>query len=346
MNMYFISRNYKSIFDAAGKAKTDCEFVLRKMGFKNLGFRQSVIPNSVLGTLKNVFGITIALLRLPFKSVLCTQYPNSKFRSYILFVAKLKRCKIITIVHDVRALKGKTKDSAKEISQIVTDVIIVHNPSMKTWFIEQGVKVPIIVLEIFDYIAEGRPEQNDVRQSESQYEITYAGGLGHKKNAYIYDVDLLSADHYKLKLYGRGFEPESIKVEQEGSVIHYQGAFPSNEIAYKIEGDFGLVWDGDSTNTCSGQYGAYLRFNNPHKTSLYLLCGLPVIIWKEAALAPFIIDNALGMAVSNLSDLEGALKGLRRSDYHSMKANVLKYQNKVMSGYFFETAINKAVQKL
>ncbi len=346
MNIYFISRNYKSVFDAAGKAKTDCEFVLQKMGFKNLGFKQSAIPNSVLGTLKNFLGITLALLRLPFKATLCTQYPNSKFRGYILFVAKLKRCKIITIVHDVRALKGKTKDTYKEISQIVTDVIIVHNSSMKAWFIEQGVKVPVVVLEIFDYIADRRPEQNDMTPSEPHYEITYAGGLGHKKNAYIYDVDMLSATKYKLKLYGRGFEPESVKVKNEDSIIDYQGAFPSNEIAYKIVGDFGLVWDGDSTHTCTGQYGAYLKFNNPHKTSLYLLCGLPVIIWKEAALAPFIINNRLGIGVSDLKDLDRTLANLTHADYTAIKDNVRNYQNKVMSGYFFETAINKAIQKL
>lgn len=344
--MYYISRNYKSIFDAAGKAKTDCEFVLQKMGFKNLGFKQSSIPNSVLGTLKNFFGITIALIRLPFKSLLCTQYPNSKFRNYILFVAKLKGCKIITIVHDVKALKGKTQDAAKEVSQMVTDVIIVHNQSMKKWFVKQDVKVPIIVLEIFDYIAESRPNQNDNNQHKELYEIAYAGGFGNKKNAYIYDVDLLSNAKYNLKLYGRGFEKEHIKVKKEESIVFYQGVFPSNEIAYKINGDFGLVWDGDSIDTCSGQYGAYLKFNNPHKTSLYLLCGLPIIIWKEAALAPFIMNNNLGIGLSSLNELEAVLTTLTSSDYASMKANVLNYQNKVMSGYFFERAINKGIEKL
>jgi len=150
---YYISRNYKSLFNAAGKAKTDCEFVLQEMGFKNLGFKQSSIPNSAVGTLKNFFGISLALLRLPFKSTLCTQYPLNKFRGYVLFMAKLKKCKIITIVHDVRFLKGRTSSADKELEKIVsTDAIIVHNEAMKQWFLEQNVKIPIIVLGIFDYI--------------------------------------------------------------------------------------------------------------------------------------------------------------------------------------------------
>ena len=31
--MYYISRNYKSLFNAAGKAKTDCEISLQNLGF-------------------------------------------------------------------------------------------------------------------------------------------------------------------------------------------------------------------------------------------------------------------------------------------------------------------------
>ena len=50
-----------------------------------------------------------------------------------------------------------------------------------------------------------------------------------------------------------------------------------------MEGSFGLVWDGISVETCAGVYGEYLKVNNPHKTSLYLASGIPVIIWKEAA---------------------------------------------------------------
>ncbi len=124
--MYYISRNYKSLFNAAGKAKTDCEIALQNLGFENLGFKQSSIPNSAIGTIKNFFGITLGLLRLPFKSVICTQYPNNKFRQLILFFAKFKSCKIITIVHDVRSLKGRVKDVEKELSKIVCSDVIEH----------------------------------------------------------------------------------------------------------------------------------------------------------------------------------------------------------------------------
>ncbi|MEC3907611.1 beta-1,6-galactofuranosyltransferase [Tamlana sp. 2201CG12-4] len=345
--MYYISRNYKSLFNAAGKAKTDCEISLEHLGFKNLGFKQSSIPSSALGTIKNFFGISIALLRLPFKSVLCTQYPNNKFRKLIVFGAKLKRCKIITIVHDVRSLKGRVKDVKAELSKIIcSDVIIVHNESMKTWFLEQGTKIPIVVLGIFDYVSDKKPIQNEAISEEKVYRIAYAGGFGAGKNAYIFDFDKIDNSAYNLKLYGIGFDSNKRKVSEEESVIFYEGAFPSDQIAYKIEADFGLVWDGISIETCSGQLGEYLKYNNPHKTSLYLLCGLPVIVWNKAAIAPFIIENNIGVGVANLADLNTILKNLKKEDYKQMKTNVLKVQEQLMYGKFVETAVKTAFGKM
>ncbi len=345
--MYYISRNYKSLFNAAGKAKTDCEFTLEKLGFKNLGFKQSSIPNSAVGTIKNFFGITMALLRLPFKSVLCTQYPNNKFRKLILFFAKLKRSKVITIVHDVRCLKGRTKDIQAELSKIVcSDVIIVHNESMKAWFLEQNTTIPIVVLGIFDYVSNEKPLQNKTIKKNDVYSIAYAGGFGAGKNSYIFDFDILAHSKYNLKLYGVGFDTNKRKVSEETSIIHYQGAFPSDQVAHKIEADFGLVWDGISTESCSGDLGEYLKYNNPHKTSLYLLCGLPVIVWDKAAIASFIVKNNLGIGITNLKDLNTVLDNLSEEDYKLMKNNVQNVQEKVMHGKFVEIAVKKALEKL
>ncbi len=343
---YFISRNYKSLFNAAGKAKTDCESILAQIGFKNLGFKQSSIPNSAIGTIKNFLGITYALLRLPYKSTLCTQYPLNKFRGYVLFIAKLKSCKIITIVHDVRFLKGRTGNADKELKKIITsDAIIVHNDAMKNWFLDQGVQIPIIVLGIFDYILkDGLPDQNSNNQGEKPHEIVYAGGFGDGKNSYIYDLDTLNKKNFKMKLYGIGFDYQKLKVSKEKSVLSYEGAFPSDVVAYHIKGSFGLVWDGISTEECSGQYGQYLKYNNPHKTSLYILCGLPVIVWNQAAISSFIKENNIGFTISNLDQLSDVLDNLSIEEYEEMKSNVNKVRTKIISGGYLNDAINQALK--
>lgn len=339
--MYYISRNYRSVFDAAGKAKTDFEKVLEKLGYKNLGFKQSNIK-SFWGTIISFFSITFALIRLPFKSLLITQYPNSKFRSYILFIAKLKRCKIVTIVHDVKTLKGQ--NAKNELSKIETDVIIVHNEVMAHWFSTQNVKCKVIVLGIFDYLNDKTPTQNSQVAESDLYNIVYAGGLAHKKNSFLYKIDSEKNNQmkYAIKLYGKGFDSDKVAVKD--SILDYLGMFPSYEVAHKIEGHFGLVWDGESTKECAGLLGNYLKFNNPHKTSLYLSAGLPVIIWEEAALSGFIKKNNLGITISSVDELNTTLKNLSKSDYQHIKASVLEHQEKISSGYYYQRAVEEAVR--
>ena len=63
-----------------------------------------------------------------------------------------------------------------------------------------------------------------------------------------------------------------------------------------------------SSETCKGSFGEYLRINNPHKTSLYLASGIPVIIWSKAALAEFIEKNKCGITVDSLYEIADKLK--------------------------------------
>lgn len=62
------------------------------------------------------------------------------------------------------------------------------------------------------------------------------------------------------------------------------------------------MWDGDGINGCSGNTGEYLRYNNPHKLSLYMVSGLPVVIWSKAAEAEFVINNKVGVVVDDIND--------------------------------------------
>ena len=73
--LFYISRNYKFSTNAASKPKMDCETILAKAGFKNLGFAQSNHKSSALGAVISFIGISWGLMRLPFSSVLCMQYP-------------------------------------------------------------------------------------------------------------------------------------------------------------------------------------------------------------------------------------------------------------------------------
>ena len=344
-NLFYISRNYKATNSAASKPKTDCEHILSTIGFKNLGFKQTTYASSAIGAVISFFGITKGVIRLPKNAILAIQYPLSKYYGYITTIARLKKCKIILIVHDVKYLMGKNKDIVREMKKLsCADVIIVHNDNMKKWFEEQGSTAKLVPLYMFDYLEDNSSYTAPQLSENSAFDVVFAGGLGKAKSAFIYKLDALKNNSFYLKLYGSGFIKED--VSSSNSIIHFEGMFSPDEVAKHIKGSFGLVWNGNSIDECAGDFGKYLLYNNPHKTSLYLLCGLPIIIWDKAAIATIIKERRLGICISSLEELDGKLKDLSQGDYQLMVRNVAEIRKEIISGGFLKSAMGKALLAL
>jgi len=340
MSKYYIARNYRSKFDAAGKAKMDCETILEKNGWHNIGFRQTWISNAIVGTLISAFGITWALIRLKRKSTLCLQYPLNKFYKYILWGASLKKCKIITIVHDVYALKGKKLTTEEEIGILSkSECLILHNASMRKWFEDNDCVAQLINLDIFDYLHKPTCAQKRTPVNYEDYRIVFAGGMGGDKS-FIYKFDDLKRGNFRLDLYGVGFDDSNIK-DENNTILDYKGCYLSNEVIDYIDGDFGLVWYGDSLDTCEGATGQYLKFNNPHKLSLYLQCEIPIIIWDKAAMADFVVSNKIGITVNSLEEINSKIANITKEEYNLFKENADRIKNNLSEGYYLTVALNK-----
>ncbi|PCE62787.1 beta-1,6-galactofuranosyltransferase [Sediminicola luteus] len=342
-HLYFISRNYKFSKNAASKPKMDCEQVLAQNGFTNLGFKQSNHPNSAWGALLSFFSITKGLLALPFSSTLCMQYPLSKYFNYKISIAKLKRCKIVLIVHDVKSLMGKNIDPAQEMKRFnKADVLVLHNHAMIEWFKANGCTTPMVPLYLFDYLLSPNQSFSDVPK-KLENEIIFAGGLGIEKSAFLYQLDDLEKSDYRLKLYGNGFQKEKVS---ENSILEYQGVFAPDEVLDYLKGNFGLVWNGNDIKECDGAFGKYIQYNNPHKTSLYLLAGLPIIIWDKAAVAPLVEKEGIGFTISSLHELPEKLAKIDATAYATMVAKVDETRKKIADGYFLKEAVQKALHQL
>ena len=115
------------------------------------------------------------------------------------------------------------------------------------------------------------------------------------------------------------------------------------KLANHLTYNFGLVWEGNSTNTCNGVLGEYTKYNNPHKVSLYLSTGLPVIIWKQAALADFVTKNNVGIAIESLDEIDDAIKNVGKQQYAQMKSNTDIIAKKMRSGFYIKSAIHKLI---
>ena len=112
-----------------------------------------------------------------------------------------------------------------------------------------------------------------------------------------------------------------------------------------MEGSFGLVWDGGSTDTCSGTYGEYLRINNPHKVSLYLASGMPVIIWEEAALAGLIRENGCGITVGSLAEIPERIRALTPEEYEAIRDNTGKIAKRLRGGKYTQRALRRVLER-
>lgn len=109
---------------------------------------------------------------------------------------------------------------------------------------------------------------------------------------------------------------------------------------------YGLIWDGDSIDKCTGVAGNYEKINNPHKLSLYLSMGIPVIAWRRAAISEFIESNTIGFVVSSLDEIDTVLNKLNEEDYIKFKNNAINIGHKIKNGEYTLQAVNKLLEVL
>lgn len=347
MKGFIISPNGEEYNNAASKARDDVEAIACKIGIVPIHFYGRMTGNgsrvqwinlaldSALNWIHLISGIETG-------SMILVQYPmfplKTAYLVRLLLPKALKKHKFVALIHDLNSLRGlygKTGQYWDEKILPLFDLVICHNTIMKKYLADHGIpEEKIIVLGIFDYLT------NESFQSHNKNDgIAIAGNLSPEKSGYI--SHLLEKEHgkYPIHLYGKGLE----KIPPD---VVYHGAFPPEVLPSQMRGAFGLVWDGDSAETCAGPTGEYLRYNNPHKLSLYLASGMPVIIWKEAALAPFVVENQVGIAVSSLHEIRDVVDRLSDSEYQTMKENAVQIGLRLRKGQYLNTALSKVEEKL
>ena len=251
----------------------------------------------------------------------------------------LKKVKIIVIVHDLECIRKKGLGCGPDVQlrAIIrwASVIVAHNESMAGVLRDFGARADrIVTLEIFDYLIS---DYNCYVQRLLTNSVAIAGNLNANKAKYLCHLKEITS--VKWELFGNGYDQSKI----QGTNIHYNGSFNPDELPKKLKQSFGLVWDGDSIKSCSNRYGEYLRVNNPHKLSLYLASGMPVIIWSQAAEARFVEKNGLGILVDSLADIDKQLAVLTQERYSCYLRNVSAMSKKLRGGYFLTNAMRGAL---
>ena len=332
--------------NAGNKARNDVEEIVKREGYQPLLL--TVDDWYHMGTVKaqqhKAKALTQAFSQLKSGDQLLIQFPmlhHSFFTTRLVRKIQRRGVKVYFIIHDLEALryanldtvplKHKIRVHLQESSLLkIADGIIAHNPIMKSVLVDKGIaEDKIVCLGIFDYLIPDFQEKSG--QTKDQPMIV-AGNLAQEKAGYLYSLPGEPA----YNLYGVGFD-ESRALENET----YFGSFLPDELPAALEGGFGLVWDGDSAETCSGVFGEYLRYNNSHKASLYLAAGFPLVVWKQSALSHFVLENGCGIAVESLHDLSQAIEQLDDKDYQDLVEKTKYIGKKIRDGFFLTNALNK-----
>lgn len=346
---YYLKEEFlhdNNVKNAGNKARNDVEVIFNRLGYAPLKVRvEDWYKMNVLNAQIHKYRALLrAFKRLKKNDAIVIQFPllhHSLFINSLLKSLKNRGVNIYLLIHDLETLRfvnDKTLPFRMKLRMKLTESdtfhsvtgIIAHNPIMKSVLVDKGVEADKIVsLGIFDYLIPNFQEKTGFTKNQP---IIVAGNLAQEKAGYLYVLP----EEPAYNLYGVGFD-ESRALANET----YFGSFLPDELPAALEGGFGLVWDGDSAETCSGVFGEYLRYNNSHKASLYLASGFPVVVWKESALAHFILEKSCGIAVASLHDLEAVLENLTEKEYADLSENAKRIGKDLREGYYLRSALKK-----
>lgn len=337
---YFLDFDFPAVFEGVGKfvATSKARYDVTKIVTSSFNAERIVISrtsdNKVLGVLQVILKLFVVLKRLSKGSILFIQYPFVNLNVFKYIAPLFLRHRTIALIHDLPSYRydnnkgGTIKDEVKVLNCFKD--IIVHSENMKERLLSDGVTSSIHILGVFDYLL----DTNQHIKHEKNI-IVFAGGL--KKSLFLKNLRSLPMKNIAFNLYGTGL-PNEVETQK----IKYKGIFKADDIT-AIAGDWGLLWDGNSISTCTGNYGRYLRIIAPHKLSLYIACGLKVIVWENSAMANFVVENGIGFTISSLYEIEEKISSLSVSQILTMNENVHKLSVKVRTGEYLKRAISEAL---
>ena len=341
---------YKNYFSARSKAREDVNRIAQNNGFKPFLINTRTTTEQATGEKQNhvsrflynfrkLFILCGALFSIKKGTVVLFQYPFAPFGEFFtLFFCrclKRKKCHLVLLVHDLVHYRETEVFDEKEINILNTaSELIVHNDKMQGLFKSFGVDRPCHYLWLFDYLTDEIP--NPIYDCPNT--IAFAGALD--KSIFLKKLQGVPFENIQLHLYGG--QPKDTSNYPDW--MSYIGRFSPENVTMLHE-EWGLAWDGEGIDSLQGVIGNYLKYIAPHKVSLYIAAGIPVIISKESALAEYVEENKLGISISSLTELEERVINQDKEEMQLIRKHVLEMSAILRRGgnlsVILENIINK-----
>lgn len=336
LNPIFEGKKYS--FNATKKAPDDIAQILLSNGWKKIDFSYGRFTEA--SRVFRYFYVLWLFLKIYFRlgkgDILFLQYPYFPVKHFFFFMShSLKRYSLIILIHDLSDLRYENGQTYYPVLKYA-DFVIAHTEKMKDYLVSKGLRSERVkVLYFFDYlVAKDRIGHSNLNES-----VTFAGNLA--KSGFLSKIpELDDLQNIHFYLFGTNSPSDFENVKN----IDYCGKFSPDDLSL-LKGKWGLLWDGMNTTSCvedgvKFSVGSYLRYNSSHKLSLYIAAQMPIIIWKEASLANFIVENHLGVAISSLSEIPNAI-ALTSELSKFYNESIIEYSEKVKTGQMLLAALSQ-----
>jgi hypothetical protein len=305
-----------------GVGNKDIETVLLREGWQpvHLGDQQDMGARAKVRRLRK--GVA-TLTSLPKGATLLLQWPLYARLHRVLLGALLRfrpDVHVICFLTDINGLKDGNATLLQQELAIFRRMtnFIVHNEVMESWLKNQVPGARAAQIGFFDFLA---PAANGARSLSN--EVCFAGNLA--KSPFL--QQLAEYSPLRFHLYG-----DRAAWVSEAFNCTYHGQFSPTALPPMVEGSFGLVWDGESATRLNGVLGDYARWISPHKLSLYILAGMPVICHRDSAAAGLATQYGIGFSVNSIGEIPERINTILEEDYQQMRRNMRPLAERISKG--------------
>lgn len=304
--------------DSVSKARGDVAEIAEAIGYKKLYiYRYYDEQEDEKALAARIDGITAGVAK---NDLIIYQYPSyNQFKFELTFIERVKQrgANLVLLIHDSELLRDHSfLKEVKLFNQV--DMLITHGKKMEKKLRSFGVSTPMVAKELFDYLLheEQIPCTPNLKRS-----IAFAGNL--QKSVFLRDwKNQTEVDAFGIK--------GDISL---GQTVNYRGVYSQFELIRQMPKDrFGIAWDNDLLQ--GGNYQEYTKYNAPHKISLYLALGLPVIVWQESAIAELVVKYKLGFTVRSLAEIDPLMASIKDEELEQLKQRVNQFGCLLREGLF------------
>ena len=328
-NTYYLKQYAGQKYRHGGVGYSDAEKIAEEMGFRPL----QLTASGWFVRIRRFWQAWRISQRLVAGDTLFVVYPvYGRMDQWLLKRVKQKGIRLIALVADIDGLKDEDAKLLQQDIQLLSlfDAYVVHSEAMEQWVLKYVKKAPVAQLEFFDFLA---PVNTAERRLSNQ--VVFAGNLS--KSGFLAQLRHPELASLHFRLYGVGVEKNWLQPSQ----VDWEGQFAPAELPQRLQGSFGLVWDGDSAKGAEGALGRYMQYISHHKLSLYILAGMPVIVSAEAASAILVEKYGIGLIIDSLEELPAQLKKLSEESFSVMRKNMEPLARRISSGQNLRRALEQ-----